>query len=267
MEPVTKGGERQLIALLLEALPLGALLIDGEGKIAAANRQAELFLGWASTALRGQSAHALLQCHMEELGPAPENCPVGRALAGERVEADARMWVRCRGEVSKPVEFRCVPFPMGRAAGALLVFRDLSRQLEMENDLNSLASIAAASPVAIVELNEDANIIRANPAMMSLIDRFGFNDDVRPIVLPADIVEITNHCLLRQAEIDGIEITAQGHFFEWKFVPVPRVRTVRGYGTDMTARRQAELALRQAQAEAAKAVSGDAKAFNPSPET
>ena len=69
----------------------------------------------------------------------------------------------------------------------ILAFSDITRQLEVEKDLRSLASIAEASPIAIVELNEDGNLLHANPAMMSLIDRFGFNDEVRPLVLPADI--------------------------------------------------------------------------------
>ncbi|HXF75422.1 MAG TPA: PAS domain-containing protein [Methylomirabilota bacterium] len=267
--PAANSGAEPLIASLLDALPLGVLVIDRQGKIGAANRQAEIFFGWTAAALEGQLAHELLQCRMEELPDAPRDCPISRALTGEPLDAEARMWVRCRGEVSKPIEFRCVPFPNGKAAGALLAFRDITRQLEMEDELRSLVSIAAASPIAIVELNEDANIIHANPAMMSLIDRFGFNDDVRPVVLPENIVEITKQSLRRQAEIGGIEVSAclrathrqaQEHYFEWKFVPVPRVGTVRGYGADVTARKQAELALREAQAEAAKAASGGAKA-------
>lgn len=243
--PAAKRGAAPLIPSLLDALPLGVLVIDREGKIAAANRQAEIFFGWTAAALEGQLAHDLLQCRMEELPEAPRDCPISRALTGEPLDTEARMWVRCRGEVSKPVEFRCVPFPDGKATGALLAFRDITRQLEMENELRSLVSIAAASPIAIVELNEDANMIHANPAMMSLIDRFGFNDDVRPVVLPENIVEITKQSLRRQAEIGGIEVSAQEHYFEWKFVPVPRVKTVRGYGADVTARKQAELALRE----------------------
>jgi PAS domain S-box-containing protein len=252
--PAAKSGAAPPFASLLDALPLGVVVIDRQGKIAAANRQAEIFFGWTAAALEGQLAHELLQCRMEELPQAPQGCPISRALTGEPLDAEARMWVRCRGEVCKPIEFRCVPFPDGKGAGALLAFRDITRQLEMENELRSLVSIAAASPIAMVELNEDANIIHANPAMMLLIDRFGFNDDVRPVVLPENIVEITKQSLRRQAEIGGIEVSAcprapqgqaQEHYFEWKFVPVPRVGTVRGYGADVTARKQAELALRE----------------------
>jgi signal transduction histidine kinase len=245
-----EGLEGPWMQCLLDALPSGVLLIDSEARIAAANQQAELFFGWAAAGMKGQAVHEILQCHMEELGEAPDNCPVGRTLSGAPVEADARMWVRCRGEVLKPIEFRLSPFPTARGMGVLLAFYDMTRQLEVEKDLHSLASIAAASPIAIVELNEDANVIHANPAMMALMDRFGFNDDVRPVVLPENIAEIARESLRHQAEIGGIEVCAHEHYYEWKFVPAPQGKIVRGYGVDLTARKHAELALRQAKAQA-----------------
>jgi two-component system sensor histidine kinase/response regulator len=115
--------------------------------------------------------------------------------------------------------------------------------LELEKDLRGLASIAEASPIAIVELNEDANLIHANPAMMSLMDRFGFNQEVRAMVLPADLETLTKECLRRGAAVDGIEVQTQDHCFEWKFVPLASARVVRGYGVDLTARKRFEIEL------------------------
>jgi PAS domain S-box-containing protein len=231
---------------LLDALPAGALLIDPEGRIRAANQQAQAFLGYAASGLEGQPAHELLACYSDESDRVPANCPIARILAGENSAPVARMWLCCRGELLKPVEYRCKPFPMAGGVGAILAFNDIARQLAAEKDLRGLASIAEASPVAIVELNEDANLIHANPAMMALMDRFGFGAGVRAAVLPENLETLTAQCLSTQAELGGIEVSVAEHFYEWKLVPVVGAPIVRGYGIDLTARKQAELALTKA---------------------
>ena len=134
--------EREITRLLLEALPCGALLIDTEGRISAVNQQAEIILGWAPPALEEQPAHDLLRCYAEDNVDLPDNCPISRILRGENVAPAARMWVRCRGDSRKPIEYRCTPYPTGKGLGAILAFSDITRHLELEKDLRALASIA-----------------------------------------------------------------------------------------------------------------------------
>jgi PAS domain S-box-containing protein len=240
---------RAVTQLLLEALPLGALMIDPQGRIVALNLQAETLLGWGALALEGQSAHEMLQCRVEDVAP-DVDCPISGVLGGESAAVSGSMRIRCRDGSLKPVEYRCVSYPTGRGVGALLAFRDLTRQWELEKELRRLASIAEESPIAIVELNEDANLVHANPAMMSLVERFGFSSAARPAILPADIENLTAECLRTQSEIGGVEVNAGKNYYEWKLVPVTRERLVRGYGTDLTARKRAEIELLKAKANA-----------------
>jgi signal transduction histidine kinase len=69
-------------------------------------------------------------------------------------------------------------------------------------------------------------------------------------VLPENIEALTRQCLASQLEVGAIEVNIGTHCFEWKFVPVAGVGSVRGYGVDLSARKQAELALTQAKLEA-----------------
>lgn len=239
-------GESALRQLLLDALPVPALLIDHEGKISAANAHAERLLGWTLTALEGKPAHELLRCRMEESDGAGEQCPIEEALTSERFDAHGRMWVQCRGRGAKPVEYRCTVDPAAARMGLIVAFTDLTLQTELERDLRCLASVAEASPIAIVVLNEDANLIHANPAMMSLMDRFGFGADVRPVVLPANLESLVHDCLRQQCASSGTETHFADCCFEWKFVPVSGERKVRGYGVDVSERKQAERKLLQA---------------------
>jgi len=246
-------GAAGVVQLLLDALPLGALLTDGSGKIIMLNQQAERFLGWPAAKLIGQPAHEWFECYLEELAAEPENCPIARTLQGENIASPGRMRLHCRGSVAKPVEYHCSRYPTGSGVGVILAFNDITRELAVEKDLRGLASIAEACPLAIVELNEDANLIHANPAMMRLMDRFGFGAGLHAAVLPENIAALTADCLARQSEIGAIEVTFGDHCYEWKLVPVTGERVVRGYGVDLTARKRTELALERSTTEAESA--------------
>ena len=258
MEPVApllvpagvEAAERAIAQLLLDALPSAALLTDADGRIVAANGQAELLLGWVAPVLEGQLAHELLDCRSEHHTDGLQECPVEKVLHGGTVEPAARMRIRCRDESVKEIEYRCVTYPTGRGVGAVLAFYDLTRQTELEKDLRRLASIAEESPIAIVELNEDGNLVHANPAMMSLVERFGFRADARPVILPSNVVRLVAHCLKSQTQLDGIEVNVGDSHYEWKMVPVPRENLVRGYGIDLSARKLAEIELVRAKAKA-----------------
>ena len=242
--------ERAIGQFLLEALPTAALVIDPEGNFLALNQRAALILGWSAPKLQGQPVHELLGCNLADCAITSENCPIARILSGADNELEGRMWLRSRGDVLKPTEYRCTHYPTDKGGGVILTFNEISRQVAIEKDLRSLASIAEASPIAIVELNEDANLIHANPAMMALMEKFGFGAAVRAAVLPADIEVLTAQCLSSGEEIGGIEVSIGDHYYEWKVVPVVGEPIVRGYGIDLTARKRAELALTKAKVEA-----------------
>ena len=242
--------ERGVAQLLLEALPSCALVIDPEGRIAAVNLQAEAVLGWRAELLEGRLAHEILDCRVESGQRLPEDCPIATVLSGGSIGTQARMRVRCRDQSFRPIEYGCVPYPTASGRGVVLAFRDLTRQMELEKDLRRLATIAETSPIAIIELNEDANLVHANPAMMSLLQTFGFTSDARPAILPANIEKLTLQCLETRAEIGGIEVGLKGSYHEWRLVPVSGERLVRGYGIDVTARKRAEIELLQAKGKA-----------------
>ncbi|MGH7929090.1 MAG: histidine kinase dimerization/phospho-acceptor domain-containing protein, partial [Candidatus Binatia bacterium] len=250
LPPSVEYAERAVAQLLLDALPAAAVLTDPDGRVVAANGQAELFLGWGVPVLEGQSAHELFGCRSENHTDGLEECPIERVLHGGSVEPSGRMAIRCRGDGVKQIEYRCVPYPTPRGLGAMLAFHDLTRQTELERDLRRLACIAEESPIAIVELNEDGNLIHANPAMMSLVDKFGFRADARPTILPSNIVKLVAKCLHNQSQVEGIEVHVGDSYYEWKLVPVPRTNRVRGYGVDLTARKHAEMELVNAKAKA-----------------
>jgi signal transduction histidine kinase len=131
-----------------------------------------------------------------------------------------------------------------------LAFRDLARQTELEKDLRRLASIAEESPIPIVELNEDGNLLHANPAMMALVEQFGFRAGARPAILPSSLAKRVAGCLRSKSTPEVVEVQIGDCHYEWKFVALQRENVVRGYGIDLTARKRAEMDLIEAKARA-----------------
>ncbi|MDP2606450.1 MAG: ATP-binding protein [Deltaproteobacteria bacterium] len=234
---------------LIEALPAATFVIDPDARVAALNLKAEALLGRDGAAVVGRPVHEILDGRFEGPEAAAENGMIAAVLERKAAQRSGRMSVR-RGDGSfTPVECQCVPFPTRRGLGAILTCRDLTPRLERERDLRRLASIVEESPIAIVEINDAGNMIYANPAMLCLIERFGFTSEARPAVLPADIERRIAECLQSESEAEGIGVGLGVNFFDWKLVPVQGGRFVRAYGIDLTARKRVERELAQAKAE------------------
>jgi len=139
-----------------------------------------------------------------------------------------------------------MPLPAVGSAGAVVSFRDLRNQLQTEQELVRLASVPQESPLPIVELDAEAHLTYANPAMMVLMEQCGFGQDALPAVLPPGTTRIARACILAGESRQGLEGGAAGKYFEWTFCPIPQAGLVRGYGVDLTERKQAEQTLREA---------------------
>ena len=193
----------------------------------------------------------------DELLGAPDESAVPsfvtETLRGNTVPERGQSLLRCSDDAFRPIEYSCIPFPMEQGMGAIFGFRELTHEAELEKDLRRLAAIADESPIPIVELNQDANLMYANPAMMALIERFGFSTEARPLILPANILKLTRSCLETRAGTGAVEVSVAGNHYEWKLFPVSSANLVRGYGMDATARKRAliDLTLAKARTEVA----------------
>jgi len=139
-----------------------------------------------------------------------------------------------------------MPLPAVGNAMAVVSFRDLRNQLETEQELARLASVSQESPFPIVELDGEAHLTYANPAMMALMEQYGFDQEALPAVLPPGIARIARECILAAESRHKLEGGVAGKYFEWTFCPIPQAGLLRGYGVDLTERKQAEQTLQEA---------------------
>jgi two-component system, sensor histidine kinase and response regulator len=232
--------------VLLQAIPLGICTVDPAGHILSLNAEAERLLGWSETACGGMTLHDLLACWLVIPDATQATCPVTQVLSTGRPVWAACTTIRCRGGSSLPVEYTCMPLPAVGSAGAVVSFRDLRTQLQTEQELVRLASVPQESPLPIVELDAAAHLTYANPAMMVLMEQYGFDQAALPAVLPPGTASLARECILAGESRQGLEGGVAGKYFTWTFCPIPQTGLVRGYGVDLTERKQAEQTLREA---------------------
>jgi hypothetical protein len=116
------------------------------------------------------------------------------------------------------------------SAGGVVSFRDLRNQLQTAQELVRLASVPEESPLPMVELDAEAHLAYANPAMMALMEQCGFNQEVLPAVLPAGMARIARECILTGESRKGLAGGAAGKYFEWTFCPIPQTELLRATG-------------------------------------
>jgi signal transduction histidine kinase/DNA-binding response OmpR family regulator/HPt (histidine-containing phosphotransfer) domain-containing protein len=116
----------------------------------------------------------------------------------------------------------------------MLTIWDVTSELALEDERDRLVAIAEESPYPIVELDRDAQMLYANPVMVTLLSRFGFNDAGWSDIFPPDLRSLIERCLATGTRLSMQEVAVGGVSFAWTFCPVKSHGRVRGYAIDMT---------------------------------
>lgn len=236
----------QDLQLLLHSLPVAASIVDSHGRILGLNPEGENLLEWGETACVGRVLHDLLNCTIPNQEKTPTCCPITYVLQSGFPVSAAHTVIRTRSGALHPVEYRCAPLPYASRPHVIITWRDVSHQLQMEHDLHRLASIPEESPNPIVEFDDSSTLLYANPAMMDLISRFGFDEEAFPAILPPGLPTIIQTCSHSATASSRLAVSKDGYSYEWTFFSVPHTTIVRGYGVDLTLHLRMEEELRQA---------------------
>ncbi|MDO8187325.1 PAS domain S-box protein [Conexibacter sp. JD483] len=148
----------ELLGLLLDSIADAVYVVDHEGRVEFANPAALELLGWPGEALLGRPSHATIHHHHGDGTPFPEeDCPLLRPrTSGETVRAEDDVFWRRDGS-SFRVAYSSAPLATAGGRGAVVVFRDVTAQLEAEEALRREAVARAraeelhASRARIVE--------------------------------------------------------------------------------------------------------------------
>ncbi|MEB2338598.1 MAG: response regulator [Nitrospirales bacterium] len=213
----------ELTALLWDALPLGICLLSSDQTVVLANR----------------TAARLFQRHPEECSGQSLAALTGHSLDLSETIASAGIWSLSQGSGDDtdrtPVEWQQLRLSGLTGITALLTLRDVSRQTELEQERNRLAAVAEESPYPIVELDRDGALLYANPSMIELLFRFGYDDEGKPDILPGNLRSLLAACVHSASALPPQQVVRGDACYSWTFCPVPGHHLVRAYAIDLSA--------------------------------
>lgn len=191
---------QRLHETILNSVSDGICGIDSEGKITFVNGSAAGMLGYRPGELIGQEEHRLIhRWTCDENALDQDDYPLRATLIkGESHRRRRAIFTRKDGSCF-PVECRCEPLvERGKVVGAVLVFRDLTRLRQAEDERDRLLSLIEESPAVISTSDTAGNIIYMNKAGRRLL---GIDDDSTPTGLT---VEDATWPFLDMAARDGV---------------------------------------------------------------
>ena len=217
---------------LLDTLPIGVVRLNSRLHILSVNVEAARLLGHSVDFCASKQLQDILLQHPEPTHDIATHIQEF-LLNGRSVQA-AHAMLRDSTHESFPVEWNFIPLDTGGDSGGVLTIRDLSREKDLQQDYDRLARVAEESPSPIIELDSDANLVYANPAMTVLLQQFGYTASGFPTVCPGELSRLVRRCLESGEEIRGEEVCLPQASFAWILCPVPSHQLVRGYAVDTT---------------------------------
>jgi PAS domain S-box-containing protein len=141
---------RGLLAFTLNSIADAVVATDRKGRIAVLNPVAEALTGWTAVEARGRAVEDVLRLIDAGTRQTIDN-PLTRALAaGAVVTAAGQTVLVSRSGTEVPIEHNAAPVRGGRGelCGAILVFRDIGKRRQLEEQAMHAEKMDAASRLA-----------------------------------------------------------------------------------------------------------------------
>jgi two-component system sensor histidine kinase/response regulator len=227
---------------LLEGLPLATLILDRDLTVLAVNRVCYRLLGPRFLSSTARSFPALWSM-LTQSDTTTITIRLNEVLKNRRPTSAMQHLLLRRTTLPVPVEWTCAPSSFNGKTVLIITIRDLSHELELEQDRNRLAAIAEESPLPMIELDRHMSLLYANPAMITVLAQFGYSLEGFPNVAPRSLSDIVQRCLATGHVIQDETVVLPEANFSWTFCPVLTHGIVRGYATDMTSVHKTQQAL------------------------
>ncbi len=219
---------------LMDSIHIGICHVNTQGQILSLNLEGARILHRTESSCLGQSFHGHAECLHIDLVTHEKHCPITRTITTGKSIWTPQLLIRRPSGETRWVEFQCTQLTDPGHSGALIIFRDLSQELQQQETHHHLASMPEESPNPIVEVDAQGHLAYANPAMIRLLDTYGFRENGLPMVLPATLTQLALECLKTITPIRSLTVIVEHHHFDWTFSPLQEKGLVRGYGLDIT---------------------------------
>ncbi|MDF0666437.1 MAG: response regulator [Nitrospira sp.] len=227
---------------LLEGLPLATVILDSDFIVLAVNREGHRLLGprFSSSTIRSFPS---LWSMLTQSDATVMTAQLNEVLNNRRPTSVTQHLILRKATRPVPVEWTCAPSMFNGKTVLIVGIRDLSHELELKQARDRLVAIAEESPLPMIELDRQMSLLYANPAMISLLTRFGYSLEGSPNVAPRTLPDIVRRCLATGQVLHDETVVLPEASFSWTFCPVLTHGLVRGYAADMTSVHRTQQAL------------------------
>ncbi|MGD9849804.1 MAG: ATP-binding protein [Nitrospirales bacterium] len=232
-----------LFRSLWDGMISGVCFLDSRGTLVAVNGSGSHILGWGAQMPVGELCHDLIGCEVPNPNSDEMVCPLHGLIQEKKMFWVPRARLRGRHQQWCWVELKGMILDDMRESGFLLIFRDLSADMKLDQDCRRLATIPEECPFPIIEVDAAGNLVYANSAMMDLMEYAGIRADGFSMALPDHFSQSAGRWLYQGYVERNFEVTVGHRQFVWTFSPHPELGLLRGYGMDITDRKLAEREL------------------------
>ena len=253
--------------LILDSAGEGIFGMDARGNTTFANPAAARMLGWDAKELVGRSQHEIIHHTRPDGTPYPkEECPIHAALADGGVRhVDGETFWRKDG-MGFPVEYTSTPIREGgEVIGAVVTFRDVTERRRAEEALRRseehFRSLTRNASDIVTLYEADGTVRYASPALERVL---GYEPAERVGALSFELIHPDDVARAREAFADilrrpnqsvTVEVRARHRDGSWRHLQAvgtnllddPSVGAIVLNGRDITERKEAEEALREAE--------------------
>ncbi|CAA9469742.1 MAG: diguanylate cyclase/phosphodiesterase (GGDEF & EAL domains) with PAS/PAC sensor(s) [uncultured Rubrobacteraceae bacterium] len=253
--------------LILDSAGEGIFGLDARGNTTFANPAAARMLGWDAKELVGRSQHEIIHHTRPDGTPYPkEECPIYEALADGKVHhVDGETFWRKDG-MGFPVEYTSTPIQEGgEVIGAVVTFRDVTERRRAEEALRRseehFRSLIRNASDIVTLYEADGTVRYASPALERVL---GYEPAERVGALSFELIHPDDVARAREAFADilrgpnqsvAVEVRARHRDGSWRHLQAvgtnllddPSVGAIVLNGRDITERKEAEEALREAE--------------------
>lgn len=171
---------RRQSELILNSISDGVHGIDLEGNFIFENPAAAEMLGWLPTKLIGRPAHATIHhCRADGTALPEHECPMHWTLADGVVRGcpDDVFWRKDGTPVR--VEYAAAPMrdEQGRIAGMVVTFRDITRQRQMEQQVEQASRVASLGRVSASVAHEFNNLLMGMAPFAQVLEHRSRGDE------------------------------------------------------------------------------------------
>ena len=131
----------------------------------------------------------------------------------------------------------------GNVIGAIEVARDITESIKTEKALRALASFPEENPNPVMRCSLEGDILYTNDSAQSWLKSLGYKTGGP---LPDQVTHLLENAIKKARKMETEITSGSGQFFNIIAVQPPGENYINLYGTDVTERKKAEMALKNA---------------------